>query len=593
MLPVVYQTNDDPHTTLILQGDKTLEIAPNAHVQTVHYFIGRIVSSLSVGFPHVAWYGLLMASFYILAFTVIGWKLPGIKCRSSVGRGIGIFLVFVVAYALLPLLLFQFTIVAGLLALAGMLPCVRYVCLRESCSLGMWGIAALCLLFGFMYRFWMAGLVMATCLPLLGLAFFYDRDRRRAGLCALYLFVMGALGLGLYHLDHYTYRTSPANARLLKYHSLRREYTDGVKYNLLPLKASHRMSKESRTAMSKHTSQPAEYAGIGLSPNDYEMLTGFMGIDSGPFSLQNLQRSQDIMYGEDEAANTAQKSTRNAHVTRTKTNDQGGGSTREKLRGMIQGQNVRHIRLTLYLMVIFGAGGTLIVGGTVLRDWKSVSFLGIIACTVAASCAYVAIVLDRAVFRVLFPCAYVFLIMAIVFFPWDRLRTSHELSIYRRWLLLSTIGIFCFIGGVGMVMGGTQIQRNRDNKLLYSEMIKKIRMKIGAQRVFVAWPSALPVEYQSPFERRDASALKIYPMGAYTSNPALLNRLKQLFGEDVYEGLTKLEVVHLFRDPGNFEILKRFYAEHYGRQFKGIRIGEFLNGEGETTAWVLVDAEDP
>src|SRR5712691_8013922 len=85
VLPVLYENNDDPGIALILQGENTLEMTPDPHGLFVHYFVGWIVSSLSTRFPRVAWYGLLMTSLYILAYTVIGCNLPGKKYGSSVG----------------------------------------------------------------------------------------------------------------------------------------------------------------------------------------------------------------------------------------------------------------------------------------------------------------------------------------------------------------------------------------------------------------------------------------------------------------------------------------------------------------------------
>jgi hypothetical protein len=474
--------------------------------------------------------------------------------------------VFAAAYALLPLVLFQFTIIAGLLGLAGMLPCVRLVCLRDSSSLVVWIVAPVCLLFGFMVRFQMAALILASCLPLFGLAFLLDRDWRRTGLCVLYVAAMGALGLGLYALDAHLYHASPAYERFLEFNGLRAEYADRVKFtHAVPVPIAR-------------ASAP--------SSNDHSMLAAPMGIDSGPFRLEGLRRFMDAHKMNETLGNAEGDRPAAAQVTMAERDDQ----TKQKIEGILEGGDTRHIRLTLYLAVVIGAGTALAAAAAALGAWRTVGFSGVIACSVAALFVLSAVLLDRAVFRVLFPCAYVFLITAIVLFPWDHLRSRSRVPLWRQRLLLGAMGVFCATVGMGAVLAGVQVGQNHAQRLRYNKAIREIRAKIGTQHTIVAWLGALHVEYGSPFERSDVVPLKIYPMGNMSSHPKLLDCLKQRFGDDVYAALAGPDVAHL-GDLWQRTLLKRFYAEHYGKRLKSIGLGTFDRGEGKTRAWVLVDAD--
>src|SRR5215470_17367120 len=82
-LPAVYENIDDPTIATVLQGEHSLQIAPDAHSVFVHYALGWIVSQLSIRFPNILWYGVVVCGLYIVAFTVIGCSLPGVRGSSS------------------------------------------------------------------------------------------------------------------------------------------------------------------------------------------------------------------------------------------------------------------------------------------------------------------------------------------------------------------------------------------------------------------------------------------------------------------------------------------------------------------------------
>src|SRR5207245_1023514 len=95
----------------------------------------------------------------------------------------------------------------------------------------------------------------------------------------------------------------------------------------------------------------------------------------------------------------------------------------------------------------------LVAGAALLGDWRGALFAIATACAVAACCIMTIIVIDRPVFRVLFPMAYVLFIFAVLVFPWHRLGGYHGLPYWRRRALLSTIAAFCVMGGIGILAG--------------------------------------------------------------------------------------------------------------------------------------------
>lgn len=564
--PLAYQTNDDATLAQILQGDRGLETPPDARALYVHSAIGSVVSAASRRWPAIAWYGVFSVVLCAGAFAVMGASLPG--GAPATRHGLSTALAFVAAFALLPLVLLQFTVLAGLLAIAGMLPWLRWISFREPSPRRVWALAIACLVVGLMVRFQMAVTVMASILPVIGLALFEDRDWGRLVRCSLYVLALGVVGLGLNALDRRAYQASPAYARLLDFNLVRSAYADRVDYtHLIPV----------------HTKEGAGDGSVAtaglLSPNDAVMFRASMVIDSGPFALERLRGASGA---EDRAGITAPAAAVEARAV-----DPPVSSTRLKLDGLLAGRNPRHTRLTLYLLVVFGAATALVAGAAALGDWRSVRHASVAGMTAIGSCALSAVILDRAVFRVMLPAAYVFLVTAIARFPWGRVRVVGDRPAWRALALRAAIGVFVLSGLTGLLLGLTQIRQNHVNRSLYENMMRDVHALAGPERAVIGWSVAVPIEFQSPFAHGDRPGLTLFRVSPLASHPTVLARLRARFGDDVYAGLPRPDVIHLVDNPGQIERLKTFYAEHYGWRIAAISLGAFDNGEGKTTAWTL------
>lgn len=567
LFPVAYQTNDDPNIALILEGDNNIGMKADAHSIFINYMVGWIVYSLSTHWPNTGWYGLLMASLYVVAYVFIFYNLIKRVSPSTLGWMVFILFIYLFAVAMVPLLLFQFTMLSGLLAIAGVLPLVRYICLKESCSIIELSIATLCLLVSVMIRYQMTIVIVMSCIPLLFLSVIYYRNWRNVVLSIIYLTFLVSTGLGVYLLDKHAYTSAPEYARFLEFNTIRAEYTD----------------------TEKHIINPSLYDEVGWSFNDYMMFSSFIGIDNGQFNLKNLQRIMNASIKTDKGnMDIGQKNELSGKNKKTHPKS----STLSKIKGMVQGKSLRHVLLTFYLVTVFASGLLLVAGGAILSRWKNVGFSSLIAFTSIVSCIIVSVVMDRAVFRVLFPCVYMFLIMAAIFFPWDKIKTFQIVTSLKKQISFLIVGGLFLFFLVDSMLGIIQIRENHNNQLFYDDMISRIKELSTNKLTIISWAGAFPIEYNSPFNKREVCGLDIYHIGWGVSHPVWLKHLKQRFGEDIYQGMLQHDNIQLIRYHNVVKLLESFTGEHYTKKVEGIKIESFNSREDERSAWFLADKDN-
>ena len=394
----------------------------------------------------------------------------GVKRASAVAAGVA-------AFALVPILLIQFTILASLLAVAGLMPLVRGVILHDAVGPAMWGIALACMTLSLMIRPEMTAAVIVVCAPALVFSFLWDRDWRPAVLVCSFVVGVSLLAFGLQYLNQYEYTASRPHARLLEYNRLLAyyvEYTGGRSY------------------------QRSVYSLAGWSANDMEMVSGFMGLDAGPFRLEALRR----------AAEEREKALGMAPVISHADHDRMVAPRRlwilGKFERLVRDRRGKDVLRSMYLAVVLGAGFSLLVAVGLLGDWRRFLVLAGTGSAVIAGYVVTILVIDRPVFRVLFPMAYIFLTLALAVFPWRRLRDC-DLSNWRLFALWSAIGVFSVMGGVGIAAAVGQAYSNREQQRLFAEFLQKVALKAEAHGALVAWPDALPLQYQSPFVNYEAT----------------------------------------------------------------------------------------
>lgn len=574
VLPIVYETVDDPVMALILQGEKALQLAPDPHALFVHYLLGWFVSSLSSMFEGVAWYGVLMALLYAVAYTVVGIHLLQIRNGERPGRKIWIYVAFLAAFGLLPLILMQFTVLAALLALAAVLPFLRYVVLHQSSDKTMWVVSALCAVMALLVRPEMAIAVIAVCVPACAVTFYWDRDWRRP--LPFFAFAGAALILmvGLRYTNDSSNRISPPFERQMEFNRMLAFY---VQYT------------------SGRSFQRDLYASAGWSSNDFEMFSTFMGLDTGPFSLENVKRVERArLNGADSIA---------VHPTvHPGSVEQANADTPDrklwivgKFERLVNNRYGKDVLRASYLLVVLGAGFLLTAAMVVLREWKRACVMIAMGTAVAGFYGIVTIVIDRPVFRVLFSMAYVFFVIAATIFPWRRLAEFPSLPRVTRGSLLAAATFGCLIGGLGVVTGVAQAYSNREQQSRFLDYLRRNLAVAAAGQAVIAWPDAYPVQYLSPFVRdgflavENGAGARFYQFNStWGSHPYRLKMLKADFGDDVYQNLTGPGVVHLVSAKEQVTKLETFYDEHYGRKVRGVQREEFVVGDVTITSWTLL-----
>lgn len=194
LLPLQYETNDDPTVLLIASGHITGE--PEARLVFINYFYGHVIRFLYARFPGPEWYTIAFCLLQLVAFTVFIQYLltkPGLSrwLRSTM-------LATVVGLQWLLIARFQFTTTAAYLTAAGIL----LMSSEQHTWRGRLAGSGLCVL-GALVRYHAAGMVMLIMAPL-----FIPVLRRHPRLILWPVAALLAAFLG-YGLDARAYRMEP------------------------------------------------------------------------------------------------------------------------------------------------------------------------------------------------------------------------------------------------------------------------------------------------------------------------------------------------------------------------------------------------
>jgi hypothetical protein len=313
------------------------------------------------------------------------------------------------------------------------------------------------------------------------------------------------------------------------------------------------------------------------------MLENFMAMNSGPLSLKTLRRA---LSGEGSTRISAEGddvASRTDVLDPPRSNLESETQTRQKLEGIVHGRNLRHLRLTFYLLAVLFGGTVMAVACGALGHWRSAAYAGAAAFSFVSSSVASTLVLDRAVFRAMLPCAFLFLVVSVVVFPWNEVVAPSRLALRSRRVLSIAASAFLAALMLSVTLAGIQIRVNKTYAAMYEKLIDEVCLNLGTDSTIVAWDWEV-MFYRSPLTRSDERCVAIYPVNIMNSHPKLLQRLQNRFGEDVYAGMARSDVIHL-ASPREVDILTAFYGEHYSTSVEVTRLETFEYG---TAAWVLV-----
>jgi hypothetical protein len=593
VFPVAYQTNDDPSIARVLQGDPAIGTDPDGRSGVILSGVGWMISSLTGLIPGVAWYGLFVASLYVFGYSIIGHGfLKGVGAATLVER-LCVFAAFVWAFALLPMVLFQWSVAAGLLALAGMIPCVRLLCLREPSGALLWIASAVATILGLTVRVQLAMVVTVSFIPLLVVARFFGLGWRRVATCAVYMTAVLALGVGMFAIDRQLNKHDPAYERFLDYNSLRYRFVGRISYDLvLPTSVgTGQVDDHPPGNRGSGTDLGLPTANATLSENDYLMAALQMVFDSGPYRLENLAASLGESSTETRVVTPIRGASQSVAHSETLADRNRDSKTLKKLTSTSRNVTWRSIRLPVFLVAVIGAAIALTAASAALREWPITVHLVTIACSVAILFVLTLVVFDRPVFRVLFPCANVFLVSSLVVFPWSRLRggPGSRSELAQPAVTAAMIG-FLFMAGLGAVAGMVQVGLNRAQREVQRELARDVIGGMGdGQMTIVEWAGAGVVEYRSPFAIGTGWPAEFYAVGFSSSHPRVRASLTRRFGDDAYRGFSDPEVVHLVTSAHQIDVLEEFYSEHYGLTVEGVVHGAYDNGLGKTMQVTFVE----
>jgi len=117
LLPIRFEENDDVIMLLFASGKYTG--TPEAHLVFINYIYGHVLKFLYSESPEIEWYSVLFALINIISLSVISWSILVKKRQQNL-----YVIVFLIIFYLLEIRfieLFQFTTIAAICALAGII----------------------------------------------------------------------------------------------------------------------------------------------------------------------------------------------------------------------------------------------------------------------------------------------------------------------------------------------------------------------------------------------------------------------------------------------------------------------------------------
>jgi hypothetical protein len=264
---LLYHVNDDPLTISIVKGGEF-------RTPYTHSILGWILASLYSWNNDFYWYGLIIVIIYCLAIFRFFYLFNAYGILSAPAA------ILLICCLLVGFIPFQpnFTFIAWFLSVCAVLPFLMGD--KEEFRCSSWSnilISSLFIFIACLYRslpvFMMVGCALGIHILLAGCQLM-DKCKegnlrhfwRRAGI----MFGMASFALLMFATNQYTF-TSPASppeyARFIEFDKYRRGFTDFNKYNY------DKTFKE-----------------VGISKNDFDLMSGFLGIDSPPLHLENIRK---------------------------------------------------------------------------------------------------------------------------------------------------------------------------------------------------------------------------------------------------------------------------------------------------------------
>ena len=258
-----FHTNDDVAIIGILRGVPA--VAPSGFTLQLSPWYGEVLAFLYRSWPSGHWYELAILACYVLSF---GWILRSMRRNGwTLTR-----MLLAMVTGIMGFLLWQpgFTLVAQFLTAAAVAPLITQLPSKplRSLSRGEVSVSIVLLLLGIGYRVDAAGLALGVAT--VGFAILRGREMLGRNREAWRAMAMLAVLFGVVLAGWITSAAIPASPQAARW----REY-NARRAAILDYSAA--------------VYQPAWEKSLGLSRNDFDILTNHMAMDFGPFRLERLK----------------------------------------------------------------------------------------------------------------------------------------------------------------------------------------------------------------------------------------------------------------------------------------------------------------
>jgi len=493
---LAYYINDDVGIIYILQQGEY-------HTPATHSVLGFILKWLYTWKETFFWYALFITMAYVAGIGRLFLLLAACRKLSYP------VMLLVTAFVLLGLLPFQpnATILSLLLAMVAILPfLIENVEQASSVSFKTVLSSFIFLFVACLYRspavFLMTGCALGihVLLNIRRSAQPYPptetNDFRKRAVIITGMMVFAFL---MHMFNLFLYNRSPEHSRLLEYNMYRHNFTDSSRYRYTP-------------ALQK----------LGISENDFHMMTFFMGIDSPPLHLENLKRVPPVP-----AFNP----------------DRMGAGLKRAVYALTHGQA---LILTAFLLFtsVFSRQARIISGGTVL----TLLLIALYTC--------------RMVPRICLP----FLTFGAVTVTAFLGPGFHNIVSRKRKPFFYTAIMMVLLAALWMTLKQqTALIDNQKRELAMAGPVWRFCEANNIQTA-ACWPGAVsdgrhvlftPIQWPKTPRR-------LHFIGGWTgSYPKILQRLRSTYGHDIYAGLALPGTYHLVMNASTHaSIFERFIQEH-------------------------------
>jgi hypothetical protein len=501
-----YETNDDATMNLIVSG-KVLSDTPDEHLYSSNILIGLALRRLYVVAPEIPWYGIFLV--LVLWAALVGLVYAFLRANGS-RKQVMLSCCFVVAVGLPCLVNLQFTRVAFLAALAGLV--LLSVAAGRTPDIRAWVGGFSLLAVAALVRFdacLFAGLVFS---PAIAWAWWRPANpgsSRRLGLCLVGFL---ALGFGLESYNRWYYDHSPGWEGFYDFNTLRAEFTD-----------------YGRVEYTEHL-RPV-FESVGWSKSDLLMLREWGFVDRQLFSAEKMRIVLASALPQDRV--------------------------KARHSGDMLAETVSQTKLGPIL--ITGAACLLLMGGGLWsRLVPCLCFLATVTLCLALHFRF------HLQPRLLFPALCVFVAAAVAgsvgsFAPslgrtWSWVAARH----WAAWtfvvaLLLWQVGYYVFLSDL-----------NRLRRARAEAMLADLAPQPG--QLIILWGAHFPYEdLVLPLDdQRALKGLKACSLGAYLQTPLTARRLQSFGIDDLFKALYERPDVFLVSTQDQNQALGAYLSRHYG-----------------------------